>query len=505
MQFFPQPTIITLGFAAMASLASAQGPCDLYASGGTPCVAAHSTTRALYSSFSGALYQVIRGSDNATTTIAPLSAGGTASAATQDNFCAGTTCLISVIYDQSGNGNHLTQAPSGGAATGADDGLDYLAGATGAPVTLNGNKAYGVFINPSAGYRNNAPRGTATGNEAEGLYAVFDGTHYNAACCFDYGNAETSSTDTGAGSMEAIYFGTGNGFGSGPGSGPWIMADLENGLFSEGADAENPNDPTQTSRFVTAVVKGDSTNLWAIRGGDAASGGLTTYYNGTRPSGYFPMVKQGAIILGTGGDNSDGAQGTFYEGVMTTGYPSDATENSVQANIVAQNYAATSLISGIVLPSVGSSVSFRATTDCCVTRYIAHTGSTVNTQVISSSSSVADQQTASWIVQTGLGNSGCFSFESVDTPGSYIRHFNYMLMLNANDGSAIFATDSTFCPETGLDGEGNIFRSWSYPQHYWRHYNAIGYIAANGGPNAWDSPALFNNDTSFVVMTGFQS
>src|SRR6202044_2561450 len=42
-----------------------QGPCDIYAAGGTPCVAAHSTTRALYASYNGPLYQVRRLSDNA--------------------------------------------------------------------------------------------------------------------------------------------------------------------------------------------------------------------------------------------------------------------------------------------------------------------------------------------------------------------------------------------------------------------------------------------------------
>jgi hypothetical protein len=26
---------------------------------------------------------------------------------------------------------------------------------------------------------------------------VLDGTHYNGACCFDYGNAETNNLDTG--------------------------------------------------------------------------------------------------------------------------------------------------------------------------------------------------------------------------------------------------------------------------------------------------------------------
>jgi hypothetical protein len=40
-----------------------QGPCDIYAADGTPCAAAHSTTRALYASYNGPLYQVMRQSD----------------------------------------------------------------------------------------------------------------------------------------------------------------------------------------------------------------------------------------------------------------------------------------------------------------------------------------------------------------------------------------------------------------------------------------------------------
>ncbi|HLP77305.1 MAG TPA: arabinofuranosidase catalytic domain-containing protein, partial [Candidatus Paceibacterota bacterium] len=40
-----------------------QGPGDIYAAAGTPCVAAHSSTRALYASYNGPLYQVMRQSD----------------------------------------------------------------------------------------------------------------------------------------------------------------------------------------------------------------------------------------------------------------------------------------------------------------------------------------------------------------------------------------------------------------------------------------------------------
>lgn len=171
---------LALALLATGSLVAA-GPCDIYSSGGTPCVAAHSTTRALYSAYSGSLYQVKRGSDNATTNIAPLSAGGVANAAAQDSFCASTTCLITIIYDQSGRGNHLTQAPPGGFNGPEAGGYDNLASAIGAPVTLNGQKAYGVFISPGTGYRNNAVSGVAKGDAAEGMYAVLDGSHYNGA------------------------------------------------------------------------------------------------------------------------------------------------------------------------------------------------------------------------------------------------------------------------------------------------------------------------------------
>ena len=444
-----------------------------------------------------------RGSDGTTKNIAPLSAGGVANAASQDTFCANTTCLITIIYDQSGRGNHLTQAPPGGFDGPDVNSYDNLASAIGAPVTLNGQKAYGVFISPGTGYRNNAPSGIAKGDAAEGMYAVLDGTHYNGGCCFDYGNAETSSTDTGNGHMEAIYFGDSTGWGSGAGSGPWLMADLENGLFSGLSSGVNTGDPSITSRFFTAVVKGGP-NLWALRGANAASGALSTYYGGVRPtaSGYNPMSKEGAIILGIGGDNSVSAQGTFYEGVMTTGYPSDATENSVQANIVAAKYATTSLTSGTAL-TVGSSISLRATTAGYTTRYIAHTGASVNTQVVTSSSATALKQQASWYVRAGLGNSACFSFESNDTPGSYIRHYDFGLLLNANDGSKAFHEDATFCPQAGLNGQGNSIRAWSYPTRYFRHYNNVVYAANNGGVHTFDAAASFNDDVSFVVSTGF--
>ena len=167
-----------------------------------------------------------------------------------------------------------------------------------------------------------APRDIATGDQAEGEYAIFDGTHFNGGCCFDYGNAETSNDDTGAGHMEAIYFGNIKVWGYGTGNGPWIMADMENGLFS-GSELQATTRTTRpsTSTSPPPMIKGN-------RATSGPSGAATRSPAACPPStaerarsGYNPMHKEGAIILGIGGDNSKGSAGTFYEGVMTSGYP----------------------------------------------------------------------------------------------------------------------------------------------------------------------------------------
>lgn len=69
--------------------------------------------------------------------------------------------------------------------------------------------------------------------------------------------------------------------------------------------------------FVDVADAGPGTTRFAIKGSNAQSGGLATLWDGALPNGYNPMKEQGAIVAG---------------------YPSDTTENSVQANIVAAGY-----------------------------------------------------------------------------------------------------------------------------------------------------------------------
>jgi len=313
--------------------ASGNGVCDIFAAGNTPCVAAHSTVRALLGAYSGNLYQVTRASDKTTKDIGVLSPGGVADSAPQDTFCMGTTCTITIIYDQSGKNNHLTQAPIGQRNTTAPKESD----ATALPFTISGHKVYGVHIPVGYGYRIDKTTGVATGDLPETEYMVTSGTFFNASCCFDYGNAETTNHDDGAGTMEAVYFGNWTSQGKGGGAGPWVMADMENGVYAQASFAANAADTSQTSPYVTAMVIGRS-GSFALMGGSAQTATLTSFYDGVRPNGYNPMKKQGAIVLGTGGDGTDTAQGDFYEGVMTSGAASTATAQAVQANIAAAGY-----------------------------------------------------------------------------------------------------------------------------------------------------------------------
>ncbi len=326
------------------------GPCDVFATGNTPCVAAHSTVRLMASTYKGPLYQVRRGSDGKTQDIAFLAQSGAADSAAQEAFCTGTTCTISVIYDQSGKGNHLRRSPGGAEVC---QHQDQEAVADALPLTIGGHRVYGIKVvsdnsgpctppsgGEGTGYRLDQTTGIATGDNAETEYMVTSGTtqaYGNSGCCFDYGNVETDNKDDGAATMEAIYFGGGAGWGHGGGSGPWVMADMENGIFSGSTSAYTGNTSVPYS-YVTAVLIGRAGGTYALMAGNAQTATLTVMYDGARPSGYTTMKKQGAIVLGTGGDNSDHGQGYFFEGAMTAGAASSAVMNLVQANILAAGY-----------------------------------------------------------------------------------------------------------------------------------------------------------------------
>merc|ERR1712232_925864 len=146
------------------------------------------------------------GSDNKTKDIHVLTQGGFADSAAQDAFCMSSACAISRVYDQSPQHNHLEVAPAGGQVHRPDKGVN----ATRLSLSVGGHKVYGAYFEGGMGYRNDKTSGIATADDPETIYMVVSGRHYNPLCCFDYGNAEVDNNDDGAGTMEAVYFGTWN-------------------------------------------------------------------------------------------------------------------------------------------------------------------------------------------------------------------------------------------------------------------------------------------------------
>ena len=338
-------TMLTQATAQTAAAATTPTlPCDVFAAGGQTCVAAYSTVRALSASYDGPLYQVTRQSDGTSTDIGLLSTGGYVDAATQDGFCVNTVCTITRIYDQSGNHSDLSLGPAGSSGS-----ANIAAVADALPVTVDGHEAYGVRITARVGYRyvpstpNTPAPGMATNGQPESMYEVASGTDATDQCCFDFGNMETSATDTGNGHMDALIISTFCGVSPCTGKGPWIQADLENGVYMGNGSTSNPSNVSENSKFITAVLRNDGQSQFALDGGDATQPTLTSLYSGALPSGgYAPMRQEGGIGLGVGGDQSDMAPGAFFEGAIVSGYASNATVASVQSNIASASYSGTS-------------------------------------------------------------------------------------------------------------------------------------------------------------------
>lgn len=354
-------------------------PCDIFETAGAPCVSAHSSVRVLRLGYTGPLYQLCRGGSQPgpnscqgeTLDIYPAPLGttcegvlatsveGYADVCTHRTFCQGVECMITKLYDQAahaaGPANDLEPAPPGGAKPTPNKPV-Y---ASDLPVTINGHQSYGMNFQPGMGYRAgctgcNTPIGTdlATGDLPQTVYMITSVHGANNGCCFDYGNAETTCNNDGNGTMEAVYFGFGVIWGSGSGEGPWVMADLEDGLYPGWDSVQKTWDGISTNTpllhdFVIGVVVGDTADKnnglgrFAVYGGDAAAGLLTEMYDGIRPekSGYVPMRKQGSLILGIGGDNSAGAVGRFYEGaIVNLPFDKTPTLDNLQAAVVAARY-----------------------------------------------------------------------------------------------------------------------------------------------------------------------
>ncbi|MEJ2855510.1 MULTISPECIES: glycoside hydrolase family 43 protein [unclassified Saccharothrix] len=99
-------------------------------------------------------------------------------------------------------------------------------------------------------------------------------------------------------------------------------------------------------------------------------------------------------------------------------------------------------------------------------RYVRHTN--LDARIDPDVTPVEDAQ---FRLRPGLTGTGTVSFESVNMPGYFLRHYNYDFQLAYNDGTAQFAADATFRQVAGLaDSAASSFQSYNHPDRYLRHY-----------------------------------
>jgi hypothetical protein len=324
---------IILGLMLAAAIAHARpaqaqagsGPCDILAAAGAPCIAAHSLARRMLAAYTGSLFQVTRASDKTTFNVGTLSTG-LIDAAAVDSFCSGTTCTITIIYDQMGttsSGNNLIVDGAFGKSPAP---LGWTTPPSGATVPV-------AIIIPGEGYyEGTCCNGTGTvgmpeGNSPITAYMVIENNAkggYIDGCCGSYGDTESPTENAGKGSMFSLAYSTGNEGTFGAGAGPWPGIDLEDGVYLYGS--------TPTPQYLSIFGRYDPSNTgMTLKSGDATQGQLATLYNGLLPAGYN-MNLQGGLSLGRGGDGSN-APTDFIEGAILASATTDATDNAVQANL----------------------------------------------------------------------------------------------------------------------------------------------------------------------------
>jgi hypothetical protein len=270
-----------------------------------------------------------------------------------DAACGAGICTVSLLYDQSGRGNHLPVAKRGlsnGGEFADEDDFETTINQAAATEMVGGRQTYALRMAARQGYRlTEEGDGVPLGQASQGLYMLADGTYSGTACCWDFGNVSPDPTRYGV--MNTLFFGKafwGRGAG-GEQANPWFMADFEAGVWAggtnpgddgwgalEGEHPPNPNNPSMKGvKYALGFLKTNQ-NDWSLRMANAGMATtITTAYAGGLPK---DMNNEGAIVIGVGGDNSNNSWGTFYEGAVLAGFPSDATEQAILDNIKAIGY-----------------------------------------------------------------------------------------------------------------------------------------------------------------------
>ncbi|MGQ4385711.1 AbfB domain-containing protein [Streptomyces sp. SAS_270] len=106
----------------------------------------------------------------------------------------------------------------------------------------------------------------------------------------------------------------------------------------------------------------------------------------------------------------------------------------------------------------------------------------------------SDRQDATFKRVKGLADASCYSFRTSN--GSYLRHRNFVLRSEYDDGSSLFEQDATFCPRASSYPGAVALESINYPGRFLRHQNFRLRL------DPYQNSALYQADSAFRLVQG---
>ncbi|MBG7703487.1 AbfB domain-containing protein [Streptomyces sp. MC1] len=94
----------------------------------------------------------------------------------------------------------------------------------------------------------------------------------------------------------------------------------------------------------------------------------------------------------------------------------------------------------------------------------------------------------------GLADARCWSFATAD--GSYLRHREFLLRAEPDDGSRLFTQDATFCPRPSAQAGAVTLESLNYPGRFLRHQNFQLRL------DPYQNTDLYRADSAFRLVDG---
>jgi GH43 family beta-xylosidase len=111
---------------------------------------------------------------------------------------------------------------------------------------------------------------------------------------------------------------------------------------------------------------------------------------------------------------------------------------------------------------------------------------------VTSSSTTAVKQSATFTIVPGLADGSCYSFR--DASGRYLRHKDLRIRADASNGTTLFNKDATYCARSGSATGSVSLKSYNYPGRYLRHYNYELRL------DTFQDNATFRADSSFKAV-----